>query len=224
MAERIAVIPARAGSKGVPGKNKRLIAGRPLIAYTIDTALQTKALDRVIVTTDDGEIADLARAAGAEVVERPAEIAGDASPVIDAVLHALDAAGAHDPAAVVLLQPTSPLRTSEDITQALTLFERTGTPVCSVVRVEDAHPARMYRIEGARLVPQVPELATARRQDLPALYLRNGAIYIVGPEQLARREIICDPMVPYEMPADRSANVDAEIDLVVLEALLTSAR
>ena len=224
MAERIAVIPARAGSKGVPGKNKRLIAGRPLIAYTIDTALKTKALDRVIVTTDDAEIADLARAAGAEVVERPAEIAGDASPVIDAVLHALDAAGAHDPAAVVLLQQTSPLRTSEDITQALTLFERTGTPVCSVVRVEDAHPARMYRIEGERLVPQVPELAAARRQDLPALYLRNGAIYIVGPEQLARREIICDPMVPYEMPADRSANVDAEIDLVVLEALLTSAR
>jgi len=224
MAERIAVIPARAGSKGVPGKNKRLIAGRPLIAYTIDTALQTKALDRVIVTTDDAEIADLARAAGAEVVERPAEIAGDASPVIDAVLHALDAAGAHDPAAVVLLQQTSPLRTSEDISQAITLFERTGTPVCSVVRVEDAHPARMYRIEGERLVPQVPELAAARRQDLPALYLRNGAIYIVGPEQLARREIICDPMVPYEMPADRSANVDAEIDLVVLEALLTSAR
>ena len=208
----------------MPGKNKRLVAGRPLISYTIETALATEALDRVIVTTDDPEIAELARAAGAEVVERPGEIAGDASPVIDAVIHALGAVGLTDPAAVVLLQPTSPLRTAEDIGRALALFERTGVPVCSVVRVEDAHPARMYRIEGERLVPEMPELATARRQDLPALFLRNGAIYIVGPDQLAHREIICDSMVPYEMPAERSANVDAEIDLVVLEALLTSAR
>jgi CMP-N,N'-diacetyllegionaminic acid synthase len=224
MAERVAVIPARAGSKGVPGKNKRLVAGRPLISYTIDTALAAAGIDRVVVTTDDSDIAQIARAAGALVVERPADIAGDASPVVDAVIHALGTLGIREPGAVVLLQPTSPLRTPDDVANALVLFERTGTPVCSVVRVEDAHPARMYRIEGERLVPEIPLLATARRQDLPPLYLRNGAIYIVGPAQLARREIICDPMVPYEMPADRSANVDAEIDLVVLEALLAGGR
>lgn len=177
-------------------------------------------IDRIVVTTDDSEIADLAHAEGLEVVDRPAEIAGDSSPVIDAVIHALAEAGIDDPAAVVLLQPTSPLRTGDDIDAALALFELTGTPVCSVVRVEDAHPARMYRVEEGRLIPEMPELATARRQDLPALYLRNGAIYIVGPAQLARGEIICDPMVPYEMSVERSANVDAEIDLVILEALL----
>lgn len=224
MPERVAVIPARAGSKGVPGKNKRPVAGKPLIAWSFTSAREATALDRIIVTTDDAEIADLARAEGIEVVERPAEIAGDASPVVEAVNHALAASGIADPAAVVLLQPTSPLRTGADIDAALALFERTNTPVCSVVRVEDAHPARMYRIEGERLVPEVPALASARRQDLPALFLRNGAIYIVGPDQLARGEIICDPMVPYEMPADRSANIDAEIDLVVLEALIKAVK
>lgn len=224
MPERVAVIPARAGSKGVPGKNKRPVGAKPLIAWSFASAREATALDRIIVTTDDAEIAALARAEGIEVVERPAEIAGDASPVVEAVNHALAASGIADPAAVVLLQPTSPLRTGADIDAALALFERTGTPVCSVVRVEDAHPARMYRIEGERLVPEVPALASARRQDLPALYLRNGAIYIVGPDQLARGEIICDPMVPYEMPADRSANIDAEIDLVLLEALIKAAK
>ncbi|MGN3974588.1 acylneuraminate cytidylyltransferase family protein [Tsuneonella sp. SYSU-LHT278] len=223
MPERVAVIPARAGSKGVPGKNKRLVAGKPLIAYSFASAMAARAIDRIIVTTDDAEIAALARAEGIEVVDRPARIAGDESPVVDAVNHALCQAQIADPAAVVLLQPTSPLRTGADIDAALALFEQTGTPVCSVVRVEDAHPARMYRIEEGRLVPEIPALASARRQDLPALYLRNGAIYIVGPQELARGEIICDPMVPYEMPADRSANVDAEIDLVVLEALLKAA-
>lgn len=220
MAETVAIIPARAGSKGVPGKNKRLVAERPLIAFTFEAARDSRALDRVIVTTDDNEIAELARRAGFEVVERPAVLARDESPVIDAVLHALETLGIAGPRAVVLLQPTSPLRTGADIDAAVRLFDESGLPVCSVVRVEDAHPARMYRIEHGRMVPQLPELADRRRQDLPALYLRNGAIYIMGPEQLARREIICDPMAPYEMPAHRSANIDAEIDLVVLEALL----
>jgi CMP-N-acetylneuraminic acid synthetase len=223
MAERVAIIPARAGSKGVPGKNKRMVAGKPLVAYSFEAALAARRIDRVILTTDDPDVAALGRAAGITVVERPAEIAADASPVIDAVVHALDATGVADPAAIVLLQPTSPLRTGADIDAALALFEASGLPVCSVVRVEDAHPARMYRIDRGRLVPQMPDLATARRQDLPPLYLRNGAIYIVGPAQLARREIICDPMAPYEMPAERSANVDAEIDLVMLEALLGQA-
>jgi CMP-N,N'-diacetyllegionaminic acid synthase len=220
MPECVAIIPARGGSKGVPGKNKRLVGGKPLIGYTLEAAKASARLDRIAVTTDDPEIADLARAAGVEVVERPSNIAADDSPVIDAVLHALEALALVDPAALVLLQPTSPLRTAQDIDAAIGLFERTGTPVCSVCQVGDAHPARMYRAEDGVLRPVMPELATQRRQDLPVLFHRNGALYIVGPEQLRERQIICDPMVPYEMDAERSVNIDTELDLIVLEALL----
>jgi CMP-N,N'-diacetyllegionaminic acid synthase len=225
MAERIAVIPARGGSKGVPGKNKRTVGGRPLIEYSIEAALAAARLDRVLVTTDDPDIADIAARFAVEVVDRPAEIAGDASPVIDAVRHALAAAGVADPGSVVLLQPTSPLRDGADIDAALDLHARHGLAVCSVVRVEDAHPARMYRIgEAGRMTPLMPELAARRRQDLPPLYLRNGALYVFGPRELVAGEIITAPMTAYEMPAERSVNIDGEIDLVMLEAMLRAAR
>jgi CMP-N,N'-diacetyllegionaminic acid synthase len=220
MAERVAIVPARGGSKGVPGKNKRMVRGKPLIAYTLEAALKSTKLDRIVVTTDDDEVAAIAAAAGVEVVQRPPEIAADDSPVIDAVLHALDALAIEEPAALVLLQPTSPLREGADIDAALDLFERTRTPVCSVCAVGDAHPARMYRIEDGLMRSLMSELASIRRQDLPALYHRNGAIYIVGPEQLRARQIICEPMVPYEMDSDKSVNIDTELDLVMLEALL----
>ena len=220
MPERVAIIPARGGSKGVPGKNKRMVGGRPLIAYSIAAARQAASIDRVVVTTDDPEIARIAGIEGAEVVERPAAIAGDESPVIDAVVHALDSLAIHDPAAVVLLQPTSPMRSGADIDTAVALFEGEGRPVCSVCRAEDAHPARMYRIEDGRLVSLMPELAAQRRQDLPPVYHRNGAIYIVGPEQIARREIITSDMAPYEMPGESSVNIDTELDLLLFEAVL----
>jgi N-acylneuraminate cytidylyltransferase len=220
MPERVAIIPARGGSKGVRGKNKRLVGGRPLIAFTLEAARQSERLDRIVVTTDDPEIADLARTAGAEVVERPSEIAADDSPVIDAVLHALEVLAITDLAALVLLQPTSPLRAAADIDAALDLFEHTGIPVCSVCRAGDAHPARMYRVEDGVMRPLIPELASNRRQDLPPLFHRNGALYIVGLEQLRARQLICDPMVPYEMDPERSVNIDTELDLMVLEALL----
>jgi N-acylneuraminate cytidylyltransferase len=220
MPERVAIIPARGGSKGVPGKNKRLVSGKPLIEYTLDAARDCAKLDRIVVTTDDPDVADIARRAGVEVVERPASIAADESPVIDAVLHALETLEITAPGALVLLQPTSPLRTAGDIDAALELFESTGTPVCSVCQVGDAHPARMYRLDDGVMRPLAPELASLRRQDLPVLFHRNGALYIVGPEQLRERQIICDPMVPYEMDAERSVNIDTELDLMVLEALL----
>jgi N-acylneuraminate cytidylyltransferase len=224
MAERVALIPARGGSKGVPGKNKRIVGGKPLIGYTLDAARASASLDRIVVSTDDSDVAEIARAAGVEVVLRPAEIAADESPVIDAVLHALRELRIDEPSALVLLQPTSPLREARDIDAAIGLFEATGTPVCSVCRVGDAHPARMYRLEDGVMRPLMPELSTMRRQDLPPLFHRNGALYIVGPAQLRAGEIICDPMVPYEMDAERSVNIDAELDLIVLEALLRGRR
>lgn len=223
----LGIIPARGGSKGVPLKNRRLVAGRPLIQYSIDAALQSKRLTRVVVSTDDPDIADIARASGVSVVNRPPEMAADSSPVIDAVRHAVEVLatdGQPSPQVIVLLQPTAPLRTAQDIDNAVALFLGNGlNPVCSVSRCEDNHPARMYRLdETGLLAPLMPELAELRRQDLPAVYHRNGALYVFGQRELAAGRIIVPGMTPYVMDAEQSLNIDTELDLKVLDAVLSS--
>lgn len=213
-----AIIPARAGSKGVPGKNKRIVHGRPLISYSIEAAQAAKLLDGVIVSTDDPEIADICAAENVEIVMRPAAMAQDDSQVVDAVRHAL---GSRAFQAVVLLQPTSPLRTGADIDAAIRLFRENGKiPICSVCRVEDAHPARMYRISRDRLESLMPELSHVRRQDLPPVYHRNGALYVFGEQEVINRTIITDYMLPYVMPTETSINIDSEMDLLLLETFL----
>jgi len=115
----LAIIPARGGSKRLPKKNVRILRGKPLIFYTIDTANKSKYLDRVIVSTDDKKIAEISAKYGAEVIERPKKLARDDSPIIDAIFHVLNKIEAD---IVVLLQPTSPLRTAKDIDEAINLF------------------------------------------------------------------------------------------------------
>lgn len=222
--EILALIPARGGSKGVPHKNRRLVAGKPLIRYSIDSARAASRLTQIAVTTDDPEIAAIARDAGVMVIDRPAEIAADQSPVIDAVRHALGTLRERGLPAfdgVVLLQPTSPLRTGEDIDRAVDLYLHDRNPVCSVYRCEDNHPARMYSIDGQRLKPLMPELDSVRRQDLPAVYHRNGALYVFGQREVESGRIISPLMTPYVMDQSVSLNVDTEFDLVVLEAMLS---
>ncbi len=224
----IAIVPARGGSKGVTHKNRRMVAGLPLISYTLRAARRAKTLDRIVVTTDEEELAAIAHAEGAEVIMRPASIAGDQSPVIDAVRHALDLLEAKDgffADAIALLQPTSPFRTDADIDAAIELFRRNGgKPVCSVYACEDNHPARMYRIEEGRLTPLFPDLAALRRQELPPIYHRNGSLYIFGRREVESGHIITDDMVPYVMPAGSSLNIDTEIDLVLMGAMLERSR
>lgn len=222
MPKVLALIPARGGSKGVPRKNVRPVAGKPLIAHTILQAIEAGGVDEVIVSSDDEEILAIAEAHGAVPLRRPDHLAGDESPVIESIVHAMDEHGPYD--AVVLLQPTSPLRLPSDITAAVSLFLQTGQPVCSVFRVEDGHPARMYRMEDddgrARLRPLMPELARHRRQDLPPVYLRNGALYVFGPRQIEEGRIITDDMLAYVMDSDSSINVDTELDLRVLKLVM----
>lgn len=228
MREVVCLIPARGGSKGVPHKNRRPAGGIPLISHTIRAAREAGVASAVVVTTDDEEIARIARAEGAEAIERPAAIAGDESPVIDAVRHALDvrrAAGCAEAGAIALLQPTSPFRAPGDIDAAVGLFFSGGnTPVCSVYQTEDAHPARMYRIVDGRLVSLMPELSSVRRQELPPVYHRNGSIYVFGPNEVASGIIIGDRMIPYVMPAESSVNVDTEVDLLLVNAMLERGR
>lgn len=225
--EVLGFIPARGGSKGVPGKNKRLLAGKPLIQWTIDAARNANLVTQLVVSTDDPEIAAIARSCGVTVIERPSDISGDVSPVIDAVRHALtvlEIEGSSLPECIALLQPTAPQRLPSDIDSAVSMFfDNDRTPVCSVVRCEDNHPARMYHLSSdGVLLPIFPKLSTARRQDLPPVFHRNGAVYAFGKCDVDAGVIISDHMLAYEMPAIRSLNVDTELDLKILQAIMAS--
>ena len=224
MTNVLALIPARAGSKGVPGKNLRKAAGLSLIEYAIKAGKAATTLTTIAVTSDDAGALDQAEQHGVLALKRADGISEDASPVTLAVKQALEQAerttGRHYDI-VVLLQPTAPLRRGADIDAAVALYQEHGQSVCSVSRVDDNHPARMYRLDdGLRMSPLMPELAALRRQDLPPVYLRNGALYVFSRKDALDEAIIKPVMTAYEMPGKTSINIDGEMDLLVLDAYL----
>ena len=226
----LTVITARGGSKGVPRKNIRPVFGKPLIAYSIMTALEVSdRLYRIIVSTEDAEIANISRQYGAEVpFMRPPELADDKMPTFPVLQHAVRFVEDQDKVRldwVLLLQPTSPLRTRDDILAALELARLGGCDsVISVVQTP-THPLFMKRIENHQLLSfsdVLVEKEGTRRQDaLPPAYVRNGAIY------LTRRDVLMDGnsiwgalLRPYIMPPERSVNIDSELDLKLAEVML----
>lgn len=224
----LAVIPARAGSRGVPGKNNALVAGKPLITWTIEAARQSGCLDRIVVTTDGDEIARVADQAGAEVpFRRPAALARDDTPGMEAILHCvtwLEEFQAYCPELVMVLQPTTPLRTAEDVAAGLRLL--TQQPADSVVSVCEAahHPCWMKRrLPDGRLEDFLPqESVPARRQDLPPVYALNGALYLARRTLvLAHRTFMLPATYGYVMPAERSLDVDTPWDLELADFLLS---
>lgn len=220
----LALIPARGGSKGIPHKNIAPLAGKPLIQYSIDAALQSKYIDYVFVSTDDAEIADIAKKNGSKVpFLRPKELASDTAKTIDAVLHAIEtlreAGETFD--SLVLLQPTSPLRTAEDIDGAIERFYACGRKaVVSVSEVSD-HPILIRTIEqtddGERLKPLLQVSSTVRRQDMPPYYRVNGSIYINPIEGINRDTSFNDNPIPFVMEKDHSIDIDEPIDLLIAE-------
>ena len=221
----VAFIPARAGSKGVVRKNLRKVGGRPLIAIAIETALAVHSIDRVVVTTNCEDTAQVARTYGVELIRRPDALAADDTPTGPVIAHALevlDRERSLRPGIVVLLQCTSPLRSADDVDGALDLFAEPSVDcVTSVVQVGDEHPGRMYSIAQARLRPLFPEWEQQRRQDLPPVYRRNGAVYAMRtPAFLREGSMIGRNAAPYVMPAERSVNIDTEVDLALAEAML----
>ena len=213
-------IGARGGSKGVRHKNRRIVAGLPLISYTLRAAKDASALDRIVVTTDEEEIAAIARGEGVEVVMRPAAIAGDESPVIDAVRHALDALGGRA-GVIALLQPTSPFRSAADIDAAIALYREKRAPVCSVYPCEDNHPARMYRIEDGRMVSLFP--ISRHSAARPAASITgNGCLYVLGRRGGSGRIIGVRGCLME--PPSSSVNIDTELDLLLMAAVLDQAR
>lgn len=222
----IAFIPARAGSKGVVKKNVRPVGGRPLIAHTIDAALASQRIDHVVVTTDCPDCKAVAANCGVIVIDRPADLAGDTTPTFPVIEHAIEVLQQlHGlmPSLVVLLQCTSPLRTAEHIDEALKLFDDPSvSAVTSVSPVGDLHPARMYtKSDGDRLEPFEPRFEQLRRQELPEVFHRNGAIYALRRQEcMAQRTLIAAGAKAYVMAPECSINIDAEIDLVLADAIL----
>jgi CMP-N,N'-diacetyllegionaminic acid synthase len=225
----LAVIPARGGSKGVVRKNIRSVCGRPLIAFTIETALAARhLLYRTVVSTDDPEIAAIAREHGADVpFMRPAELAGDKVPTLPVLQHAVSFVEHQDGITldwVLLLQPTTPLRLVEDIEKSVNLaLQNSCDSVISVVKVVAEHPILMKRIERDRLLPYcIIEREGTRRQDCqPPAYLRNGAIYLTRRDVLMEKDSIWGKVIrPYVMPPERSVNIDSELDLKLVELIM----
>jgi CMP-N-acetylneuraminic acid synthetase len=216
-----ALIPARGGSKGIPRKNIKPIAGKPLIAWTIEAALRSPLLDAVVVSTEDEEIAEVARRAGAQVpFMRPAALAEDDTPGIDPVLHALEQLPQFD--AVLLLQPTSPLRTTEDIDACLQLAAQRGAPSVVSVTEPDAHPYWTYSIgSDHRMTRLIDSAPVSRRQDLPQVAALNGALYFAKSDWLRHnRGLIGPETLAYMMSRERSVDLDTPLDWKFAELLL----
>jgi CMP-N-acetylneuraminic acid synthetase len=230
MSERVlAVIPARGGSKGVPRKNIRDLCGKPVIAWTIETALAAgDDLHRVIVSTDDAEIAEAARAAGAETpFTRPAELAVDTAPGLPVIQHAVAFVEEEERTPmdwVLVLQPSAPFRNADDISESMKLArEGSCDSVISVTRVMAEHPALMKKIENDRLLPYcIEEREGMRRQDYnPPAYIRNGAIYLTRRDVLMENNSVWGEVIrPYVMPEERSYDIDSKRDFRLVEMVM----
>lgn len=219
----IAVIPARGGSKGVPRKNIRVVAGKPLLAWTIEEAKKSKYIDRMILTSDDEEIIGVARQWNCEVpFIRPTELAQDHVTGIEPVLHALQAIKEkYD--YFVLLQPTSPLRTVEDIDGCIERCLNHNAPVCTTVTEPDKSPFWMFYLDqSVRLIPVIKqEDRVLLRQGLERVYALNGSIYVANSDWFMKNKIfIAEETIAYPMPKERSVDIDTELDMKLCEYML----
>ena len=217
----LAVVPARGGSKGIPGKNLKAMAGRSLLHRTIDQALAAHTIDDVVVTSDEAEILRHAsEVAGVRTIERPRELAADDTAMWPVVVHALENSSPCD--VVVLLQPTSPLRLPTDIDSAVTmLVERKANSVMSVCEVSTS-PYWMFTIgSGDKLQRILPKQPATTRQELPPCSEINGALYVVTTDWFRQSQVfVDDETLAFVMPRERSVDIDTPEDFALAERLL----
>ena len=228
MGKVLGIIPARGGSKGISKKNLYPIAGKPLIQYTIETAKDCKSLDRWIVSTDCEEIATVANECGASVpFIRPKELATDTALAKDVIKHAVIEAEKLDNDEyeyVIMLQPTSPIRTAQDVDKIVEKLVRTGCDsIISVVDVGASHPSRMYTINNDKLLSVLHEpVVMGPRQTLPAVFIRSGAVYACRKDILFRYDSMIGPDVrPFILSPHRHVNIDTKVDAMLAEIYLS---
>lgn len=221
----LAIIPARGGSKGVPRKNVRSVGGKPLIAWTVTSALAATTIDRIILSSDDAEIIETARQWGCEIpFIRPPDLATDTASMLDVIHHAVDHCGSGFEW-VVLLQPTSPLRSPDDIDATVNACIQAHAPAAVTVTPSDKSPFWMYFRGDSGLMKPIlddPRNLSYRRQDLPPAYALNGAVYVARRDWLKGRTSFLSPeTICHVMPRDRSIDIDTEFDISMLEAYLS---
>ena len=219
----LGLIPARGGSKGIPGKNIKLLNGKPLIAYTIEQALKARKLERFIVSTDDIEIANCARSFGAEVpFLRPNELASSTSSSLSVILHALDFYSSQGEKfdALCLLQPTSPFRPFGAIDAAIEKYKASSKKsLVSVRRVPDHfNPHWTFLQDSEGLKPSIEGSLITRRQELPPAYHRDGAIYLLNPEFMIKEgKLLSEDLEGFEIESPALINLDTMEDWEVAE-------
>ncbi|WP_164668019.1 cytidylyltransferase domain-containing protein [Virgibacillus doumboii] len=219
----LAIIPARGGSKGVPRKNIKNLAGKPLIAWTIEEAKKSKYIDRLILTSEDKEIINVARLFGCEApFIRPQELANDNTPGIEPILHAIEQVRGYD--YVVLLQPTSPLRNTQDIDQTIEKCDKNNGVAAVSVTESDKSPYWMYQLEKEMMTPLIDiNNVPKRRQDAPKAYVLNGAVYVSKVDKiLEEKNFLQKEKIAHIMPSERSLDIDRELDFTVCEVMINN--
>ena len=217
----VGIIPARGNSRGLPHKHVLPLSGKPLIVHTINAAINSKKINRVIVSTDSQEIADISKEYGAEVIIRPQNLAMDTTPTEPVIKHAVSTIFP-EPDIIVTLQPTSPLRTAKHIDDALNeIFFDNVDSVISLKEVKE-HPYKMKKIENDHVIPFLKQkLQSNRRQDLPTVYKENGAIYITKYNFFIKTgKIMGGNMKPFIMSEETSIDIDTYLDFKIAECLL----
>jgi len=235
----LAVITARGGSKGIPGKNIAELGGQPLITYTVQAAKSSKLLDRIVLSTDSEEIAQVARRSDCEVpFIRPAHLAGDTSSHVDCMRHAINTLAAQDdyhPDYAMILQPTSPFRTGEDIDNAIRMVCETSCDAVVSVTQTTVSFEKLLHVDVTSnhvhlFVFSMPSSSYIRRQELPVLYSENGAVYLQRVDSLLAScdqrtgSLFSDDVRAYVMPSERSLDIDEPYDLEIARALLAVKR
>lgn len=217
----ITIIPARGGSKGVPGKNIKMLGDKPLLLHAADCALGSKYQMDIVVSTDNYEIERICLAHDLKVIKRPSDLATDSSLVVTAIQHVMDNSEIQYDL-IVLLQATSPFRTSAQLDEIIEVFKRdiSVDGVISVVEVADSHPSRMYNVDLTRRMESYlsDETETARRQDLEPLYLRNGCFYAVRTAAFFRENSVMPKnKKAFVMDSKWHVNIDNPIDFKLAE-------
>jgi CMP-N,N'-diacetyllegionaminic acid synthase len=222
----LGVITARGGSKGLPRKNVLELNGKPLIAWTIDSAKRSRYLDKVVVSTEDKEIARISRKFNAEVIDRPKELATDAATSIEVIKHAvsfLEKNEKYKPEIVVILQPTSPLRDESEIDAAIKKLIETGADSVISVSEYETSPFLAYTLDSADRMDLLIKSGynSSRRQDIPKAYKPNGAVYAVKTDTLMKEnKILGKDTRALIMQKERSVDIDSGIDLKLAEFLV----